>query len=428
MKGKLNILQKTMLLWNTIHPYNAVHAVRIPQDPDKERLSAVIENQLESNGLTGLIINKAKGSYQYFGGPERPEIRMIQTNGDIYQALSEEIERQLNRGFPDDGAVNPFRFFVLAERESFYLGLVYFHCVAGAESIVFLLKDIVNMYMGKCANSFSHPLDLYPKCYDNLLRTHPNFLLPHIITLPSFIRQMRRSFRPRYRGINNQHNRFTFFVLESDLFHTLVKAGRSWGVTLNDIFLALIMKSLSVPASGRMKASRRRQFAVGSIVNIRKDLKIDSLKTFGLFLGSFIVSHQVSEGISMKDLITDIHKQTSFIKRHKLYLRTPAELFSARILLSFFPPDNRKKFYQKYYPLWGGITNMNLNEYWEQTVDAKPTDYVRAVSTGPVTPLVFSVTTVKDILNIGLTYKTAVFSQQEIEFIIAEFINSVNEI
>jgi len=416
-----------MLRWNTIHPYNAVHVVRIPTHYDKERLSVVIENQLVGNGLTGLSLNKAKGSYQYLGGPARPEIRIIETNGDIYHAISEEIERQLNRGFTDDGAVDPFRFFILAEKESFYLGLVYFHCVAGAESIVFLLKGIVNTYMGKSVNSFSHPLDLYAKCYDNPLRTCPKFLLPKIITLPSFIRQIRRSFRPRYRDINNQFNRFAFFTLGSDGFHMLVKAGRSWGVTLNDIFLALIMKTLSAPASGRMKAPRRRQLAVGSIVNIRKDLKIDSLKTFGLFLASFVVSHQVPEGISLKDLATDIHKQTSLIKKHKLYLGTTVELFSSRILLSLFPPDKKKKFYQKYYPLWGGITNMNLNEYWEQTEDAKPVNYFRAVSTGPVTPLVLSITTVKDILNIGLTYKTAVFSQQEIELIIAEFINLVNQ-
>jgi hypothetical protein len=44
-----------------------------------------------------------------------------------------------------------------------------------------------------------------------------------------------------------------------------------------------------------------------------------------------------------------------------------------------------------------------------------PLDYFRAVSTGPVTPLVFSATTFKDTLNVGLTYRTTVFSPAEIE-------------
>jgi hypothetical protein len=228
--------------------------------------------------------------------------------------------------------------------------------------------------------------------------------------------------------MNDQHNGFSLFTLRSHEFHALVKTGKIWGITLNDIFLALILKSLAPLATGRMKTSRRRQIAVGSIVNIRKDLGINGLKTFGLFLGSFVVNHHVPEGISLKNLAVDIHKQTSMIKKHKFYLGTPFELFSAQLLISLFPPDSRKKFYPKYYPLWGGITNMNLNTYWEQKEDEKPIDYYRAVSTGPLTPIVLSITTVRDVLNIGVTYKTAVFSQKEVELIIAEFINSIHQL
>jgi hypothetical protein len=166
---------------------------------------------------------------------------------------------------------------------------------------------------------------------------------------------------------------------------------------------------------------------VGSIVNIRKDLGINGLKTFGLFLGSFVVSHHVPEGISLENLAMDIHGQTSMIKKQKRYLGTPFELFSAQLLISLFPPDGRKKFYPKYYPLWGGITNMNLNTLWEQKGDENPIDYFRAASTGPVTPLVISITTVSDVLNIGVTYKTAVFSQQDVKLMIEEFVNSIHQ-
>ena len=63
-------------------------------------------------------------------------------------------------------------------------------------------------------------------------------------------------------------------------------------------------------------------------------------------------------------------------------------------MLIFFSPERRKKFYQKNYPLWGGITNMNLNSLWTSGQKRVPLDYFRAVSTGPATPLVLSVTTV----------------------------------
>ncbi len=141
---------------------------------------------------------------------------------------------------------------------------------------------------------------------------------------------------------------------------------------------------------------------VGSIVNIRRDLGIDSLKTFGLFLGSFVVSHPVPEGISTESSRQrDPAADASRSNEEKLYLGTPIELWLGRLLLSLHSRNHRKKFYPKNYPLWGGITNMNLNPLWEQGDEDRTIDYFRAVSTGPITPLVLSVTTVRDIVNIG---------------------------
>ena len=166
---------------------------------------------------------------------------------------------------------------------------------------------------------------------------------------------------------------------------------------------------------------------LASIVNIRRDLGIDSLKTFGLFLGSFIVSHPVPEGVPIERLAREIQQQTLRIKEGKLYLGTPIDLWFGRILVSLQSPGRRKKFYPKNYPLWGGITNMNLNPLWEQRDKEREISYFRAVSTGPITPLVLSVTTVKDVANIGLSYKKTVFSEPEIEEFISSFKNYVNQ-
>jgi len=67
------------------------------------------------------------------------------------------MEAQLNTSFEDDGAINPFRFFVIKEEKSFYLGLAYFHVMAGAESIILLLKSFVDKYMGQEAPTSSTP-------------------------------------------------------------------------------------------------------------------------------------------------------------------------------------------------------------------------------------------------------------------------------
>ena len=166
--------------------------------------------------------------------------------------------------------------------------------------------------------------------------------------------------------------------------------------------------------------------SVGCIVNIRKDLALGNRRTFGLFLGSFVVSHEVPRGISLLDLAMDIRRQTLEIKRGRFYLGTPLELAVARFTFSLFSTPRRKKFYQKNYPLCGGATNMNLNSLWAQAPGEKPIDYFRAVSTGPATPLVLSMTTARDVVNIGLTYRSTVFSGAEIEQLKTDFLASLS--
>ena len=64
---------------------------------------------------------------------------------------------------------------------------------------------------------------------------------------------------------------------------------------------------------------------------------------------------------------------------------------------------------------------MNLNFLWAQPEGKPAVDYFRAVSTGPVTPLVLSITTVGNKANIGLTYRTTVFSSAAIDSLKSDF-------
>lgn len=64
---------------------------------------------------------------------------------------------------------------------------------------------------------------------------------------------------------------------------------------------------------------------------------------------------------------------------------------------------------------------MNLNLLWEPSGRNPPLDYFRGVSTGPVTPLVLSVTTIGDRVNIGLSHRTTVFSTMEIDALQSRF-------
>lgn len=415
MQGRLNAIQKSMLQWNELHPYSAVHVVRIPGRLDAARLRTSIQRTVESHGLTRLTLDCDRFTLHYQGGPADCEIRTIATDQNPQRAIAAEIERQLNLRFPHTRPFSPFRFLIAAAGDSFFLGLVYFHPVADAESVVGLLKNIVAAYAEGDGGEQNDALDLYPDSRAHLLGRHPRVVARKLLALPAHFRTLRQSHRAHYGDADDLTNGFVCFSVPPEGLRSLTAAAESWGVTVNDLFLALLTQCLSPCAAQRTQERQRRKISVGCIVNLRKDLGLDGGRSFGLFLGSFTVTHEVPAGIRLRELAEEIRQQTSRIKRHKLYLGTPLELGLARFLIRFFSPSQQKRFYAKHYPLWGGITNMNLNVLWRRSGSGAPLDYFRGVSTGPVTPLVLSVTTVGDRVNIGVSYRTTVFSRTAIE-------------
>lgn len=420
MNGKLNIFQRTMLIWNGIHPYNAVHVVRVPYLLDMERLVNIIKRYLEMNSLTGLVIDHKRNRFQYNGGPADIEINVIDSQNNPITLLSEEIEEQLNRPFPDRLGMTPFRFFIIRGDGHFYLGLVYFHVISDANSIIELLKNMVNAYINKSSAFTSLRLNLYPHGYGYLITRNLKHCLRWMASLPKYITHLRSSFRPEYVDIDNHTIGFSCFCIDANRFRLLLRVAKKWNVTVNDIFLALLMKSVSPFALKRLYAPRRRNISVVSIADARKSMPAQGAGIFGLLLGFFSVTNAVPEGISLEQLVRDIHGQTDEIKKHKLYLRMVTELWSGLIVLSFISPAKRQRFYPKHYPMCGGITNINLNSLWEQR-DENPIDYLRAVSTGPVAPIIFSFTSVRDVLNVGVSFRTAAFSKKDVEKIITDF-------
>ena len=182
-----------------------------------------------------------------------------------------------------------------------------------------------------------------------------------------------------------------------------------------------------LPLAATKRSPSRDKIALGCIVNIRKELGVTS-RTFGLFLGSFMVAHQIRDGLGVEELARAIGRQTGCIKAARLYLGTPLQLASVRLAWRFFSTKRTRSFYQKQCPLWGGITNMNINPLWEQTTPGEPPDYFRAVSTGPATPLVLSVTTAGQRVNLGLSYRITVFSPAEIRQVQSRFVAAVAQL
>jgi NRPS condensation-like uncharacterized protein len=416
-----------MLQWNEVHPYSAVHVVQIQCALDEARMQVCIDTTLAKHGLTWLRLDRKRFTFQYESGASKSQFLTIAGDEGPQGTLVAEIERQLNLPFEHTQRFSPFRFLAVPANDSFFLGVVYFHPAADAESVVWLLRDISTCYQERDATGFMDGFKLYPDSRAHLLRDHSTAVARKFLSLPGQVRNLRHSHRAHCRDVHNMANGFEYFSLGAEDLRSLLAAAKSWNVTANDLLLALLMKSLSPLSAGRARARKRRKISLGCIVNLRKDLGMDSGRAFGVFLGSFFVTHEVPDGISLRKLAADLAHQTASIKRHKLYLAAPLELGFARFMFKFFSPDRRKKLYAKHYPLWGGITNMNLNSLWNGTDHNAPLDYFRGVSTGPVTPLVLSVTTAGDRVNMGVSYRVASFSRKEIKDLECRFRENLEE-
>jgi hypothetical protein len=113
-----------------------------------------------------------------------------------------------------------------------------------------------------------------------------------------------------------------------------------------------------------------------------------------------------------------VHAETLKVKQQKLYLQT---LLAMRYVSAVWPllsAKQRAAFYAKSYPIWAGISTLNLNALWPRTSPTHAADppplYIRGVPTGPLAPLVVAVTTVGDMLYAGVSHRTAAFSREEI--------------
>jgi len=413
LKGRLNLFQTAMLRWRELHPYNAVHVARVPIPFERGRIEAVIAEQLCEAGLTGFVVDRTHRRYDYRGGPATVELDVLAAGDDADATIRAEIERQLNRPFPADGALTPFRFFVRDDGGEFRLGLAYDHFVAGGDSIVVLLNDIVRGYSGVAVD---HPKpNLYPATFRPMVVRNAGALMRRLSALSRVVANCRRGVRPRYRDHADGANGFEFVTLPAPAASALGAKARALGVTFNDLVIAIILKAVARHVESKRRSGRRQEIAVASIVNLRHECGFGEREAFGQFLSSMRISHGVPDAASLESLAQDIHRETARFKKEKLYLQMLLAMRINAIVWWFLDTERRQHLYAKAYPVMAGLTSLNVDALWQAGwPSGEPRDYLRAVPTGPLAPLVVAATTSGNALAFGLSYRRTAFTAPEV--------------
>ena len=429
MNKKLNLFQRMMLGWRELYPYNAVHVAIVPQVFDRARLSGAIAQQLEFLGLTHFRLDRARGRYEWQGGRQEVELRVL-AGDEPTTLLDAEIVRQLNAVFSADGRIDPFRFFAVDAGSSFYLGLAYDHIVAGGDSIVRLLREIVGRYRGEPAMPGAIDVTAAPS-YGRLFLRQGVALLRGLCSLPGIAASCRRSFRAEYTAIEDGRNEFVRLRLDPRQQEALVRAAKAWGVTQNDMFMTILLKAVSPLADERRQHVSRGELAVASIVNIRRDFGSEAQSAFVPLLASFRISHPVPDEIGLEELARSVHEESKRIRQGKLYLQTLLALGLAALEWRHLSERRQQRLFAKHYPVWVGTTPLNAGLLWVGTgaagVSAAP-EYLRAVSTGPLAPMICAISTTDKAVNIGISYRTAAFDRSTVDGVVERMLSYIKNL
>ncbi len=422
MKGRLNLFQAAMLRWRGMYPYNAVHVAELPGTLDEARLSRAVDDHLTELGITRLRLDVARRRYEYAGGPAHAPLPVFDAHGNALQVLEREMERHINEPFgPAAGETEfePLRFFAVRNGGSFHVAVAYDHFIAGGDSMVTMLQGIAARYDGTYP-AHQPPPNLYPQAYARLFARNALAFYVGQYLLPGMLLRSRRAVRPRYPHGDSKYNAFTSIEFAPEVYGVVRRTAKQWGVTLNDMLLAMLICALSAEVPDRLSAKRRREIAIASVINLRSELEPGTREVFGQFLSSFLVSHLVPPGASLETLARDVHAQTQRVKRRKLYLQTLYLLACGGLAWRFMTPEQHKQMYAKNYPVWGGLSALNVEAMWKEGVgDAPVLHYLRAISTGPFSPLVLAPASVGDCLHVGVSWRTSAFTRADIDRITA---------
>jgi hypothetical protein len=134
----------------------------------------------------------------------------------------------------------------------------------------------------------------------------------------------------------------------------------------------------------------------------------------------------VPAGITLRELASNIHRDTARVRRRKLYLQTLLALAGVVLLWPRLSPSQRAHIDAKNYPAWAGLTPLDVDALWREVGNgAPPREYLRAVSTGPASPLIVAATTAGGTLHLGLTYRLAAYTPEDIDRIAAALTDGI---
>jgi hypothetical protein len=399
-----NAFQQLMLQWERLAPYNAAQYATLADDINQETARIAWRDTSIALGL------------QQLG--QSPDAIVECVAGPIESFVT----RELNRPFvPGESPLRPFVHRDPSGQTS--AGLFYRHAVADSASIRLLMRSWIERLLGL-------EIDSAGRRHLRLLRDGGVRLVDSrrrwsiLRELAADISRVSRSKRVRRLPATadpTSEVAWRRVEMPAGSVTRLRALAKRESVRVHDLFVAAAAMACDglVPDEG---LELRGDLGIGTIADVRPaDRPAD--RHFGLMLG-FLQTVWRRRDLSHWPRVLSVAAGQSRIARERsLAEASVLRLLTAIGLNARSSRQDLANFYRKRCPLAAGISNVNLNRGWPATLHPNPISaYTRISPLGPMLPLVFTPTTLGDSLHLGVTHRTSVLSEGDVDAIVAAFI------
>ncbi len=399
-----NAFQALMRRWTSLGAYNALHLLRVKGQPEQERWLRAAETVITPLGIKAPAVV-----------------------GEVYGDLQSGITAELNKPFA--AGESPLRFFVVQNAASadYHFGVTFDHWIADSQSVRLLMQRIFAEFQreGSSAQLTVLRLNTTP-FYRQFGR--PRWLKVMLECLRNYRRHRRAQRLVIYNALDFSVG-FSHRQLPDGLIGRIQSHAKKLKAKVNDVFLAAatiaLLKHIGPPPPGK----RSRDCASMSVaMDIRPFAKAPVDDLFGFFLGYFSVIIEPAGSPSLDDIVAQISPQTQTAKSAERVLHLfPGFKLAELFWRVFNRPDRKALMFHRGIPTLGGISNVNLTDSWIAG-DPSVLDYVRVSPAGPIVPIVFTLTTIKDRLSLCVTHRNTVFSPEQAARITAHFVEELARI
>lgn len=416
---RLNVFQRLIHQWESLHPYNAAQVMRLSGEVDLVHLQSTWDNTL--NDLRMERVETDPDRYRWrMRKPNQGPTKLIEVPHG--SSLDQFMSEQLNLPF-DPADEQPFRPFVIAHDGSYELGVVYHHWVADSYSIRMLLREWF-LRLHDLTKARRKPFEAPEAGYLGLFGPGPAAwsVADSMLTMVRWGTRFGKARRIGSKKFTELQTDFTLHRGPEGLIDGVTEAAKRMGVTVNDMFLAamgLVCQEL-LPLDGTIW---RRELALGTIVDLRSRRWRRHSATFGLFLGFTTVFCRPEELADPLRLIGAVNKQIRMQKQAHSAEASMIRMLGALGFARLFSRESLLEFYRKRFGMTAGISNVNLNRDWPAQYGPSPLmEYIRVSPCGPLMPVVFTPTTLGGRLDVGVSCRRSLIPEGGIGRLAERFI------